>query len=409
MHLLLEGVDLVKCIKGSFIEFQKLATQNFSDAFVIGRGGFGKVYKGFIHRISEDVAIKRLSIYSRQGAREFWTEIETLSKLRHVHLFSLLGYCNENQEMILVYEYMPCGTLADNLYKLSRKGKDIAPLSWEQRLKICIGAARGMEYLHIGTKCAVIHRDVKDSNILLDGNFVAKISDFGLSKLEYVNQSKSYISTKVKGTPGYWDPEYVLTRRLTRKSDVYSFGIVLLVVLSGRPAGGDRNHEEPQSLLSCFRECISEGDVDRIIDPSLQGKISSNSLREFLKCVENCLHDLSKKRPTMSQVVVRLEKALEHQESPTLSASRITTVVGQEEFPIRGENVITSPEERITNQTAQNPYTPTRGNDLQSSLADYARVPKSSWNWPWKARKTTFWDVGRPMKRTDLVLLPNTS
>ncbi|KAL3523599.1 hypothetical protein ACH5RR_016433 [Cinchona calisaya] len=375
----------------------KLATQNFSDAFVIGRGGFGKVYKGFIHRISEDVAIKRLSIYSRQGAREFWTEIETLSKLRHVHLVSLLGYCNEDQEMILVYEYMPCGTLADNLYKLSRKGKDIAPLSWEQRLKICIGAARGMEYLHIGTKCAVIHRDVKDSNILLDGNFVAKISDFGLSKLEYVNQSKSYISTKVKGTPGYWDPEYVMTRRLTRKSDVYSFGIVLLVVLSGRPAGGDRNHEEPQSLLSCFRECISEGDVDRIIDPSLQGKISSNSLREFLKCVENCLHDLSKKRPTMSQVVVRLEKALEQQESPTISASRITTVAGQEEFPIRGENVITSPEERITNQTAQNPYTPTRGNDLQSSLADYARVPKSSWNWPWKAwkaRKTTFWDVG---------------
>ncbi|KAL3523575.1 hypothetical protein ACH5RR_016409 [Cinchona calisaya] len=109
----------------------KLATQNFSDTFVIGRGGFGKVYKGFIRSISKDVAVKRLSLYSRQGAREFWTEIETLSKLRHVHLVSLLGYCNENQEMILVYEYMPCGTLADNLYKLIRKGKDIAPLIWE--------------------------------------------------------------------------------------------------------------------------------------------------------------------------------------------------------------------------------------------------------------------------------------
>ncbi|KAL3523587.1 hypothetical protein ACH5RR_016421 [Cinchona calisaya] len=378
----------------------KLVTENFSDAFVIGRGGFGKVYKGFVHRISEDVAIKRLSIYSRQGAREFWTEIETLSKLRHVHLVSLLGYCNEDQEMILVYEYMPCGTLADNLYKLSRKGKDIAPLSWEQRLKICIGAARGMEYLHTGTECTVIHRDVKDSNILLDENFVAKISDFGLSKLEKIAQSKSYISTKVKGTPGYWDPEYVMTRKLTRKSDVYSFGVVLLVVLSGKPAVGYRNHEEPQSLLSCFRECISEGGVDRIVDPSLQGKISSNSLREFLKCVENCLHHLSKKRPTMSQVVVRLEKALEHQESPMISASRNATVVGQEEFPVHVENVITSPQEGITNQSAQNPYTLTSGNDLQSRRADYARVPKSSWNWPWKAwkaRKTTFWDVGEDM------------
>ncbi|KAL3523578.1 hypothetical protein ACH5RR_016412 [Cinchona calisaya] len=213
----------------------KSATQNFSETFVIGRGGFGKVYKGFIRSISGDAAIKRLSIYSKQGAREFWTEIETLSKLQHVHLVSLLGYCNEGQEMILVYEYMPCGTLADHLYKLSRKGKDIAPLSWEQRLKICIGAARGMEYLHTGTECTVIHRDVKDSNILLDKNFVAKISDFGLSKLEKIVQSKSYVSTKIKGTAGYWDPEYVTTGRLTRKSDVYSFGVVLLVVLAGRP------------------------------------------------------------------------------------------------------------------------------------------------------------------------------
>ncbi|KAL3523614.1 hypothetical protein ACH5RR_016448 [Cinchona calisaya] len=177
--------------------------------------------------------------------------------------------------MILVYEYMPCGTLADNLYKLSRKGKDIVPLSWEQRLKICIGAARGLEYLHSGTEYGVIHRDVKDSNILLDENFVAKISDFGLSKLEKVTQSKSYISTKVKGTVGYLDPDYIMTDRLTRKSDIYAFGVVLLVVLSGRPVVDTRTPEELQSLLSCFRECVSEGDINRIIDASLQGKLSS--------------------------------------------------------------------------------------------------------------------------------------
>ncbi|KAL3523584.1 hypothetical protein ACH5RR_016418 [Cinchona calisaya] len=383
----------------------KLATQNFSDTFVIGRGGFGKVYKGFIRSISKDVAMKRLSLFSRQGAREFWTEIETLSKLRHIHLVSLLGYCNESQEMILVYEYMPCGTLADNLYKMKRKGKDIAPLSWEQRLKICIGAARGIEYLHTGTECSVIHRDVKDSNILLDENFVAKISDFGLSKLE-IAREKSYVSTKIKGTAGYWDPEYVTTGRLTRKSDVYSFGVVLLVVLAGRPVKDTRNEEEPQSLLSCFQECITEGEVDKIVDPSLQGGISANSLREFLKSVENCLHYLPKKRPTMAQVVASLEQALELQERPVISASRNGTVVDQEEVPIIGENVIqsqeevpilgenASPEDGSTSQLTQNPYSPSSGDDLQLRRADNTRVPKLSWNWPWKA----VWNRGKKQK-----------
>ncbi|KAL3523610.1 hypothetical protein ACH5RR_016444 [Cinchona calisaya] len=151
--------------------------------------------------------------------------------------------------MILVYEYMPCGMLADNLYKLSRKGKDIVPLTWEQRLKICTGAARGLEYLHTGTEYGVIHRYVKDSNILLDKNFVAKISDFRLSKLDKVTQSKSYVSTKVKGTIGYLDPDYFMTYRLTRKSDVYAFGVVLLVVLAGRPAVDTRTPEEPESSI----------------------------------------------------------------------------------------------------------------------------------------------------------------
>ncbi|KAL3523571.1 hypothetical protein ACH5RR_016405 [Cinchona calisaya] len=381
-------------------------TQNFSDVFVIGRGGFGKVYKGFLRSISKDVAIKRLSFFSRQGAREFWTEIETLSKLRHIHLVSLLGYCNESQEMILVYEYMPNGTLADNLYKMIRKGKDIAPLSWEQRLKICIGAARGIEYLHTGTECSVIHRDVKDSNILLDENLVAKISDFGLSKLEKIAQEKSYVSTKIKGTVGYWDPEYVTTGKLTRKSDVYSFGVVLLVVLAGRPVKDTRNEEEQQSLLSCFRDCITEGDIDRIVDPRLREKISSSSLREFVKFVENCLHHLPKKRPTMAQVVASLEQALEQQKSPMISASRNATVVGQEEVPGLGEIVLLSPDEGITSESSQNPYlpdegitiestqnscSPTRGNDQQSSMIN-SRLSKPSWSWQGKA----VWNRGKP-------------
>ncbi|KAL3523583.1 hypothetical protein ACH5RR_016417 [Cinchona calisaya] len=301
--------------------------------------------------------------------------------------------------MILVYEYMPCRTLADNLYKQSRKGKNIAPLSWEQRLKICIGAARGMEYLHTGTECAVIHRDVKDSNILLDENFVAKVSDFGLSRLEKITQSKSYVSTKIKGTAGYWDPEYVMTSRLTRKNDVDSFGVVLLVVLSGRPVVDTRNQEEQQSLLSCFRECLTEGDIDGIVDPSVQGKISSRGLREFLKCVENCLHHLPKKRPTMAQVVVNLEQALEQQKSPMVSSSRSAPAVGQEEVPVLGKTVLLSPDEGITSKSTQNPYSadegitsestlnsysPTRGNDLHLSTKD-SRLPKPSRSWQWKA------------------------
>ncbi|KAI5648505.1 hypothetical protein M9H77_34510 [Catharanthus roseus] len=149
------------------------ATQNFSDAFLIGRGGFGNVYKGVLHRSSEIVAVKRLKSNSKQGAHEFWTEIETLSKIRHTHLVSLIGYCNEYREMILVYEYMPHGTLADNLYKLGRNGKDCTPLTWEQRLRICIGAARGLDYLHTGVEFGVIHRDLQHRNIVrLLGNCI---------------------------------------------------------------------------------------------------------------------------------------------------------------------------------------------------------------------------------------------
>ncbi|XP_027104832.2 putative receptor-like protein kinase At5g39000 [Coffea arabica] len=359
------------------------ATQNFSDAFVIGRGGFGKVYKAYIPAIQEIVALKRLHWSSRQGAHEFWTEIETLSKLRHIHLVSLIGYCNESQEMILVYEYIPRGTLADNLYKMSRKGNDIAPLSWEQRLRICIGAARGLEYLHNGTEYGVIHRDVKDSNILLDENFVAKISDFGLSKLERLTQSKSYVSTKVKGTPGFCDPDYIATHRLTRKSDVYAFGVVLLVVLAGRPAVDNGTPEEQHNLVSYFRECIAEENVDRIVDPSLQGKSSSNSLKEIVKSIENCLHHQPKKRPTMAQVVVSLEQALQQQESTMISASS-ARVVGHpfQEGTLESLQVLESaqspPTEGITSTSAEFLGSPTRGQG-------YPPARKLLWGWPWKA------------------------
>ncbi|KAM7488684.1 hypothetical protein LguiB_026168 [Lonicera macranthoides] len=290
--------------------------------WLLGRGGFGNVYKGMIDNGACTVAIKRLNPLSKQGAPEFWTEITMLSNFRHSHLVSLIGYCDHYNEMILVYDYMVRGTLADHLYKINKNNSDYnnignsLPLSWVQRLNICIGAARGLDYLHTGTAILqrIIHRDVKSSNILLDENWAAKISDFGLSRIGPADQEVTQVSTMhIKGTPGYVDPNYFLTRKITRKSDVYAFGVVLLEVLCERRAL-DRSLDEDQwSLAGWGQQCIKEGASTQIIGPNLRGEITPNSLMEFVQIVDQCLHYRPKKRPTMSGVVARLELALEMQ------------------------------------------------------------------------------------------------
>ncbi|KAF3627964.1 putative receptor-like protein kinase FERONIA-like [Capsicum annuum] len=290
------------------------STNNFDPQLVIGSGGFGTVYKGDIDGGETAVAVKRLKPGSRQGENEFWAEIKMLPIHCHENLLSLIGYCKEGDEMLLVYEYMSRGTLAEHLHKMNRSGHKNSSLSWEQRLKIAIGAARGLDFLHT-SQDRVIHRDVKSSNILLDENWGSKISDFGLSKMGPGNESATHVITEVKGTFGYLDPEYFLTKRLTWKTDVYAFGVVLFELLSGRAAVDMQLPEEQHALAAWAKQCIVEEQVHKLIDQNLAGPISSTSLKAFVGTAAKCLDDHPHERPPMSKVVKSLELALVFQQS----------------------------------------------------------------------------------------------
>ncbi|KAL0916156.1 hypothetical protein M5K25_013645 [Dendrobium thyrsiflorum] len=292
------------CRQFSFAELE-LATDSFDDALIIGSGGFGKVYRGTIDGGAKIIAIKRGGSLSGQGIDEFHNEIKTLSKLQHHHLVSLLGYCHDSAELIIVYEYMPLGKLGDHLY--GKKKKELIP--WVRRLEICIGAAQGIHYLHTGAKPAIIHRDVKTSNILLDKDWVAKISDFGLSKAGPEDLGLSHVSSAVRGTMGYLDPEYIQLMQLTDKSDVYAFGVVLLEVISGRPALDPANAEE-ENLVDWIRHCRREGDVEMIVDPDLRGSVGERCFEIFMRTAESCVLDKRVERPAMGNVLRDLELAL---------------------------------------------------------------------------------------------------
>ncbi|KAL5167446.1 Receptor-like protein kinase FERONIA [Glycine soja] len=287
----------------------RAATNNFDEHFVVGMGGFGNVYKGYIDDGSTRVAIKRLKPDSRQGAQEFMNEIEMLSQLRHLHLVSLVGYCYESKEMILVYDFMDRGTLREHLYDT-----DNPSLSWKQRLQICVGAARGLHYLHTGAKHTIIHRDVKSTNILLDEKWVAKVSDFGLSRIGPISSSMTHVSTQVKGSVGYIDPEYYKRQRLTEKSDVYSFGVVLLEVLSGRQPLLRWEEKQRISLVNWAKHCNEKGTLSEIVDAKLKGQIAPQCLQRYGEVALSCLLEDGTQRPSMNDVVRMLEFVLHLQE-----------------------------------------------------------------------------------------------
>ncbi|KAJ0799972.1 putative protein kinase RLK-Pelle-CrRLK1L-1 family [Helianthus annuus] len=307
------------CLRFSLAEIQS-ATKNFDEEQILGEGGFAKVYKGqlCIDETSHVVAIKRLNSVSEQGELEFRSEIEAISKLRHRNLVSLIGFCDDNKELILVYEYMPHDTLHHHLHKAD------AHLNWVQRLEIAIGAGRGLEYLHKGddTKLRIIHRDVKSSNILLDENWAAMISDFGLSKIVPVDQS---ISASVKGTFGYLDPEYFYTRKLTWRTDVYAFGVVLFELLSGRLAVDVSRSEEECSLVRWAQKCMKERKLDQLVDPNIRGTISPKCLRRFAQLAGRCLLSDLKERPTMTEIVASLEDLFQLQMKWDSSANSSST------------------------------------------------------------------------------------
>ncbi|XP_031117192.1 putative leucine-rich repeat receptor-like protein kinase At2g19210 isoform X2 [Ipomoea triloba] len=273
-------------------------TENFKR--VLGKGGFGTVYHGCLG--NRQVAVKVLSQSSVQGYHEFQTEAELLTRVHHRNLTSLVGYCYEDINTALVYEFMANGNLRDVL-----SGRTSHVLSWIERLQIAMDSAQGLDYLHNGCKPPIIHRDVKTTNILLNEKLQAKIADFGLSRAFTVEEN-SYVSTKVVGTPGYLDPEYFESRRLTEKSDVFSFGIVILELISGRlPV--ILNDKKPH-IIQWVNFFIETGDIRKIIDPKLKEEFEVDSVWKALELAMDCVSPTSIKRPNMDYVVTKLKECL---------------------------------------------------------------------------------------------------
>lgn len=282
-------------------------TKSFRSDYILGEGGFGTVYKGYIDenvRVglkSLPVAVKVLNKEGFQGHREWLTEVNFLGQLRHPNLVKLIGYCCEDDHRLLVYEFMFRGSLENHLFR-----KATVPLSWATRMMIALGAAKGLAFLHNAER-PVIYRDFKTSNILLDSDYTAKLSDFGLAKAG-PQGDETHVSTRVMGTYGYAAPEYVMTGHLTARSDVYSFGVVLLELLTGRKSVDKTRPSKEQSLVDWARPKLNDKrKLLQIIDPRLENQYSVRAAQKACSLAYYCLSQNPKARPLMSDVVETLE------------------------------------------------------------------------------------------------------
>lgn len=300
------------------------ASDNFSMENFLGEGGFGKVFKGKLKDTGELVAIKQLDSDGTQGIREFVVEMMTLSLVEHPNLVKLFGYCVEENQKLLVYEYMPLGSLEKHLYGHKRKGLD-----WNTRMKIVAGAARGLEYLHDKMNPPIIYRDLKSANILLGENYHPKLSDFGLAKVGPTG-TNTHVSTRVMGTEGYCAPEYAMTGQLTFKSDVYSFGVFLLEILTGRKAIDHKRPSKDQNLVDWARPLLRDRkNIYQMVDPEIQGQYPAKQLYKAFATALICVQEQPSTRPRVSEVV----KALDHivsqpysSESPAQSTPEIPVI-----------------------------------------------------------------------------------
>ncbi|XP_048439605.1 receptor-like cytoplasmic kinase 176 [Pyrus x bretschneideri] len=296
----------------SFSEL-KTATRNFRPDSVLGDGGFGSVFKGWMDESSLKaskagtgmvIAVKKLNQDGFQGHKEWLTEINYLGELHHPNLVKLIGYCLEDDHRLLVYEFMPKGSMENHLF---RRSSHFQPLSWSLRMTIALGAAKGLAFLHNAER-QIIHRDFKSSNILLDSNYNAKLSDFGLAR-DGPTGDKSHVSTRVIGTQGYAAPEYLATGHLTTKSDIYSFGVVLLEMLSGRRAIDKNRPTGEHNLVEWAKPYLrNKRRVFRVIDPRLEGQYSVSRSQKAAVLALQCLAVDPKYRPDMNEVVTILEE-----------------------------------------------------------------------------------------------------
>ncbi|KAL0656225.1 hypothetical protein Bca4012_076809 [Brassica carinata] len=279
------------------------ATKNFDEANKLGEGGFGSVFKG---ELSDGtiIAVKQLSAKSCQGNREFVNEIGMISGLSHPNLVKLYGCCVEKIQLLLVYEYMENNSLA-----LALSGKSSLKLDWAARQNICIGIAKGLEFLHEGSMIRMVHRDIKSTNVLLDSDLNAKISDFGLARLH--EEEHTHISTKIAGTIGYMAPEYALWGQLTEKADVYSFGVVAMEIVSGKSNTKQKGSVDHVSLINWALTLQQTGDIMEIVDPTLEGDFNIKEAVRMIKVAFVCTNSSPSLRPAISEAVQMLQGEIE--------------------------------------------------------------------------------------------------